>query len=529
MAQSAVPAAASLPCPPPHLTAPHPTHHLTAPHPTHHPTHHPSALHKACANGHTECARRLLDAGAAFLTNASGNTPLHWAAQNSKLDTAKLLLERFDEATIDVLAKNSFGHGALTDAFKSNNPELVSLLLEHPSSSEEKLLSTPHNGKEMPGEEEDAGDGFDVEIAEPAVGAKKAGKGKAGKGKAGKKKKGKKGGEAVDTAAADEEDVPSVTHEFRFGGSGRGWSPTVQIRELPIEDADNPFVNSAHEDTTGLGIWCASLVLARWAADLAPQLRGKAVLELGSGCGASGVAAVAHGQPRKAYLTDLNADTVANLAYNVDLNRDVYAAGSLAGSMAALPAAPPAAGSAGSEATPPAPPAAAATSEEELVGRVEALEASDAMADQRLAALEAKVAALMATAVAGAKGKGPQVEAMVLDWARQETWPNEPLDVVLCSDCVYDAGIVPLLSSVVKGLLRSGGMFFYVAPDTGRAGLPEFLSGLAAKHGFEHVEDVEAPASYKANPLASGDDNEALLHFTDLGTSTYRLHTFMKL
>ena len=140
----------------------------------------------------------------------------------------------------------------------------------------------------------------------------------------------------------------------------------------------------------------------------------------------------------------------------------------------------------------------------------------------------------------------------MLDWARQETWPSEPVDVVLCSDCVYDAGIVPLLSSVVKvrtcvysqhtpthlkrtestlslkGLLKPGGMFFYVAPDTGRAGLPEFLGGLATAHGFEHLEDAEAPASYKSNPLASGDDDEALLHFTDLRTSTYRLHTFRK-
>ena len=52
--------------------------------------------------------------------------------------------------------------------------------------------------------------------------------------------------------------------------------------------------------------------------------------------------------------------------------------------------------------------------------------------------------------------------------------------------------------------------------------MPEFLAGLVAEHGFEHVGDVEAPASYKANPLANGDDDEALLHFTDLTTSTYR-------
>ena len=51
-----------------------------------------------------------------------------------------------------------------------------------------------------------------------------------------------------------------------------------------------------------IGIWCASLVLARWSVHLAKDLRGKVICELGSGCGASGVSAVVHGQPRKAYM-----------------------------------------------------------------------------------------------------------------------------------------------------------------------------------------------------------------------------------
>jgi hypothetical protein len=39
---------------------------------------------------------------------------------------------------------------------------------------------------------------------------------------------------------------------------------TILIRELPITNADNPFGDDAVKDTTGLGIWCASLVMTRW-------------------------------------------------------------------------------------------------------------------------------------------------------------------------------------------------------------------------------------------------------------------------
>ena len=92
----------------------------------------------------------------------------------------------------------------------------------------------------------------------------------------------------------------------------------------------------------------------------------------------------------------------------------------------------------------------------------------------------------------------------------------------------YDVGIVPLLSSAVKGLLRPGGRFYYVAPATGRAGLPEFLGGLVGEWGFERVAEEEAPDAYKENPLANGDDAEALLHFTELSTGGYRLHTFVR-
>eukprot|EP00955_Chlamydomonas_euryale_P022550 238029-Chlamydomonas_euryale.AAC.13 len=49
----------------------------------------------ACANGHTEVVRRLLEAGADVdMKNAEENTPLHWACLNGHTDVVRALLEK---------------------------------------------------------------------------------------------------------------------------------------------------------------------------------------------------------------------------------------------------------------------------------------------------------------------------------------------------------------------------------------------------------------------------------------------------
>ncbi len=65
----------------------------------------------------------------------------------------------------------------------------------------------------------------------------------------------------------------------------------------PIAHADDPFGQSPIEDTTGLGIWCASLVMARWLAspEMTKRMEGKNVVELGAGCGVPGLAAAVYG------------------------------------------------------------------------------------------------------------------------------------------------------------------------------------------------------------------------------------------
>lgn len=92
-------------------------------------------------------------------------------------------------------------------------------------------------------------------------------------------------------------------------------------------------------------------------------------------------------------------------------------------------------------------------------------------------------------------------------------------------------------------MLKPGGTFLHVCPVGGeRDGLEEFLADLGVVEagkgeagkadgtgrrsndsGFELVSVVDAPAEYAQNPLVSGSEEEYLLHFNELPTTTYRL------
>jgi len=116
-----------------------------------------TALHKACANGHVSTTRLLLQNGASLRTNASGNTPLHWAAASGHDKVIDVLLNEtsFD---INVLQKNDFGRSILTEGFSSQCTQVVKLLLEHDSATEDKLLAggkeVDDNGDEVNGNNE---------------------------------------------------------------------------------------------------------------------------------------------------------------------------------------------------------------------------------------------------------------------------------------------------------------------------------------------------------------------------------------
>jgi ankyrin repeat protein len=97
-------------------------------------------LHLAAANGYVDLVEMLVGRGASVHhTNKSGNTPLHWAAANGQERCVQLLLSSCHDG-VDVLQKNNFGRSALTEGFTSQNTNVIQLLLEHESASEDRLI-----------------------------------------------------------------------------------------------------------------------------------------------------------------------------------------------------------------------------------------------------------------------------------------------------------------------------------------------------------------------------------------------------
>lgn len=91
-----------------------------------------------------------------------------------------------------------------------------------------------------------------------------------------------------------QEEGPSATHELGFGAVATGENVeegdeiSFLIRELPIRNPDECFGDDAREDTTGVCLWAAAVVLARWmaSAEVQARLDGQTVIDLGAGCGA---------------------------------------------------------------------------------------------------------------------------------------------------------------------------------------------------------------------------------------------------
>jgi predicted nicotinamide N-methyase len=334
-----------------------------------------SGLHMASANGHLRVVKFLVYHQHRFTKNGSGNTPLHWAASNGQAEVVNFFTTNAELHDVDVLEKNQFGRSALTEGFSSEKEGVVEALLEHDSATEEKLLSVNGNSKSH------------------------------------------------------------VVHKL-FNKE-----KPLLVRELAMVNADNPFADADRpdQDTTGLSIWSASLVLARWLNT--KSWDNASVVELGAGCGVPGLAVAAcQPSPRQVYVTDLNPQTVDNLDHNIKLN------------------------------------------------------------------------------------EFKDVQALRMDWCDRSTWPKEKLDYVVGSDLIYQKSLVPLLSGVVMELMNPGGTFFYVAPDTGRDGLEEFIKHM--KKRCPQWTQQEAPAEYHDNPLTNGDDEECFLHFQELSSLKYILYEF---
>ena len=228
----------------------------------------------------------------------------------------------------------------------------------------------------------------------------------------------------------------------------------------PIAHPDNPFGQSPKEDTTGLSIWCASLIMARWLSSphMASRLKNKHILELGAGCAVPALTAMTFSTPDSVTISDFNPETMANIEHNIELNQNNKC----------------------------------------------------------------------------------KVRSCVIDWEDNTTYPEQKMDYVICSDCIYQKDVVPLLKKVVMGTLKesvptandsncsnNGPSFLYVAPEGGRDGLPEFISAMKS-FGFKCIFEEKAPELYNQNPLRSGDEEDCFLHFHELASTSYVLYEFQR-
>jgi hypothetical protein len=70
-----------------------------------------------------------------------------------------------------------------------------------------------------------------------------------------------------------------------------------------------------------------------------------------------------------------------------------------------------------------------------------------------------------------------------------------------------------------------GGVMYYVAPITGRAGMDELVQRLAAVN-IECQQILAVPDEYYSNPLVEGNEDNYILYFYDL--SAKQPHLFYK-
>ncbi|RLN45311.1 hypothetical protein BBJ28_00009237 [Nothophytophthora sp. Chile5] len=421
-------------------------------------------------------------------------TAADWAVQNKHREIVKLLVDGIPD--LDVLAQNSFGRGCVTEAFQCEDTEILAMLLEHSSASEERLAAGTGMGKESIRE--------DIEEEEETE--------------------------------ATESGTPKILQEtvldFRFAPG----LPTLRARELALEWSKDAFGSTAEEDITGVSIWSAALILSRWIIDRRDLFEGKHVCELGSGCGVSGLAAYKYTDAARVVLSDLFAHTIQNLEHNVELNKPT-ADGQMEPDEEEKAEVPSldCCGRCGAvqRFTPDNPEGKLMT-----CGGCRSVAYCSRECQKRAwkkhkvecKAIRAQREQAEAQKERGHDSKAGVVEVAAIDWARRETWPitdeGDKFDMLFGSDLVYHQEIVPVLVDVVDGMLAADGRFVHVASQA-RHSLVEFKQTMEAR-GF-HCELESVPEDYKTNPLVGNDAAAELftLHFNEM-SDVYCIYTFTR-
>jgi predicted nicotinamide N-methyase len=383
-----------------------------------------TALHRAAANGEVGCLKILKEFGALHSPNAQGNFPIHWAALNGKAESLRFLFESYE---VDVLAKNAAGRSTLTEAFQSQKPDVIEICLSHNSANEENLMKMdPGTDAKVTVEGGGDGDGED------------------------------------DSQNLEKHAVfhlMDFTQSSFYGNQIGVQRKVVRVRELPISRADNPFGSETapQDDTTGLGLWPAAVLLSRWVVQQHASLRGKVVIELGAGCGLPGLAAAVCCGPKSVYVTDIHDPTLNNAAFNARLNAagttkcegkvsasegegDQMNVESQEGNLLFEDVVVDSAALAG------------ASSSSDITGQLNSVTLNDGSTT----VFQTATASASASATSTSSPVKTQLKVAKVSWSDPATFPPEKADVLIGSDLVYESRILTLLTAAVDGMLAQG-------------------------------------------------------------------------
>ena len=250
------------------------------------------------------------------------------------------------------------------------------------------------------------------------------------------------------------------------------------VPEMQTQGPNVCFKEKARDDFTGWTIWSSSVLLARWIVENPSVFKDKSVLDLGAGCGLSGVTAAVCSPAKSVCVSDFPKETMENLLHNVARNcRRV-----------------------GDECDQAAAPFSVTIGPHTFYG-------SDTFRGRN----------------------GCAVTVRQFDWDDESTWPRadvrvigaaaaaaaadgatassaahpfETYDIVIAADLFYRRSYSRKVVSVVNSLLRPGGKFICVTPCA-REGLALLDKLMAAPNaGFECVE-TRIPSEWRSNPIRS--------------------------
>ncbi|CAM9983137.1 unnamed protein product, partial [Phaeothamnion confervicola] len=229
-----------------------------------------------------------------------------------------------------------------------------------------------------------------------------------------------------------------------------------------------------HESTIGEAgfgatVWYAGICLAAIVCERRDHFAGQHVLELGAGCGLSGLACKLAGaasvtltdfeEPddvaRAKRMTVVPRSILSNLRYNVVLNTDTSSATDIAPSAAAADAAC-------------------------IDGGGEGVAAAAAAATKKIASTSGAWSASAASSADAADAASIHVRA--LDWhacAAEDYRPFATFDAILAADCIYEESDVAPLSAAIRAHLKPGGTAYMMSAE-GRRGVEKLREEMEA-------------------------------------------------